>query len=265
MNNGDLPPEIHDPSIPEPVFENQQEEAPSGATPLETVLDRIDPTDATALAKAAVQYGISQQDPLWCAVQAVLDARDERMGAAAAAGQAAHAAEKIEDATRGVGQIIYDQTVRAGTDLKAVLSAALEKKTLEAARTVVDVIRYSTNEGAAAIRAAGSSLPAAAAAQRDGIIQGWKIDFSSLAAQEAAQRAQRREWWWTGAALAFGLVMALAGSWVGYRLAPRAWPAASPPTAVVQFKGETEFLWENTNAFIPRACPKGRACIVLKK
>ena len=258
----------NDNNIPEPVFENQQEKAPSGATPpMEAVLDQIDPTDATALARAAVQYGVSQQDPLWCAVQAVLDARDERMGAAAAAGQAAHAAEKIEEATQGVGQIIYDQTVRAGADLKAVLSAALEEKTVEVGRTVVDVIRYSASEGALAIKKAAADLPKAAAAQRDGIIADWKTLAASTAAQEAATRARRGEWWVIGAAVAFGLVMAVVGGWVGYRLAPQAWPAAAPPAAMWRFpkRDLNEYAWSATAARVARACPTGDTCLDLRR
>ncbi len=258
----------NDNKIPEPAFENQQEKAPSGATPpMEAVFDQIDPTDATALARAAVQYGVSQQDPLWCAVQAVLDARDERMGAAAAAGQAAHAAEKIEDATRGVGQIIYDQTVRAGTDLKAVLSAALEEKTVEVGRAVVDVIRYSASEGAAAIKKAAASLPAAAAVQRDAILADWRAALASTAAQEAATRARRDEWWVIGVSIAFGLVLAVIGGWVGYRLAPAAWPAAAPPAAMWRFpkRDLNEYAWPATAARVTRACPAGDVCLELRR
>jgi hypothetical protein len=161
--------------------------------------------------------------------------------------------------------MVYRQAQAAGRDLAAAAGQAIEARTVEAGQAMVAVIQNAALAGAGALKAAAAALPQTAAAQRDGIIQGWKTDFASLAAQEAAQRAQRREWWWTGAAVTFGLVMALTGSWVGYRLAPRAWPAASPPTAVVQFKGETEFQWANTNAFIPRACSQGRVCVVLKK
>ena len=265
MNNGDLLPEIHESLIPEPVFENQQEEAPSGATPpsqieMEAVFDRLG-SDAGEMAKIGSHHGITPTDPLWAAVQTLLDVREERTGTEAAAGRAAQAAEKIEDATRGVGQIIYDQTVRAGTDLKAVLSAALETKTVEVGRT----IRYSANEGAAAIKKAAAGLPAAAAAQRDGIIADWKTLAASTAAQEAATRARRDEWWVVGAALVFGLVMAVAGIWIGYQMAPRTWPAASPPALVARFGQMVEFQWENGHAFFPGNCPQGRVCVVLKK
>ena len=239
---------------------NQAETHKGDSPPQDVVLDALPKETATDILKTAQRFGVREDDPLWVAILTILHAHDLTESVQ-------DASTRIEDATKGVGEMIFNQTVRAGDDLKTLLKQALEEKTLEVGRTVVDVIRYSTNEGAAAIRAAASSLPAAAAAQRDGIIQGWKIDFSSLAAQEAAQRAQRREWWWTGAAVAFGLVMALTGSWVGYRLAPRprAWPTASPPVLVANFGQEVEFQWENTNAFIPRACPQGRVCVVLKK
>ena len=216
------------------------------------------PEAAPEIAVIAARYGLKEDDPAWMIATAVRDAT--------AAGVATEAAAtRIEGATRGVGQAIYDQTVRAGSDLKAVLAAALEEKTLEVGRTVVDVIRYSANEGAAAIKKAATSLPAAAAAQREGIIADWKTLAASTAAQEAATRARRGEWWVIGASVLFGLVMAVAGLWIGYQMAPRAWPAASPPALVANFGKEAEFQWDNTSAFTPSNCPQGRVCVVLKK
>lgn len=217
------------------------------------------PEAAPEIAVIAARYGLKEDDPAWMIATAVRDAT--------AAGVATEAAAtRIEAATQGVGEAIFNQTVRAGDDLKTLLKQALEEKTTEVGRTVVDVIRHSANEGAAAIKKAAASLPAAAAAQRDGIIQGWKTDFSSLAAQEAAQRAQRREWWWTGAAIALTLVAGLGGAWVGYQMAPQAWPASSPPALVARFPGEVEYRWNTQHAFVPtRTCPPHVVCLVLKK
>ncbi len=219
----------------------------------------LDPETRAGLLQDAADSGVQDKnDGVWWLLRRFRDG-------IAAANQAARAAERIEAASMGVGQGIYDQTVRAGTDLKAVLSAALEEKTLEVGRTVVDVIRYSANEGARAIQKAAADLPKAAAAQRDGIITDWKTIAASTAAQEAATRARQGERWVIGAAVGFGLVMALAGLWIGYQMAPRAWPAASPPALVATFGRKVEFQWNDTNAFIPGNCPQGRVCVVLKK
>lgn len=48
----------------------------------------------------------------------------------AAGDQAARAATRIEAAAQGVGETIFNQTVRAGDDLKTLLKQALEEKTL---------------------------------------------------------------------------------------------------------------------------------------
>ena len=264
MNNDDLD---MLPEIPEPVFENQHEEAPSGATPssqMEEVFDRLGP-DAPGMGKIASHHGIIPTDPLWSAVQTLLDVRDERTGAEAAAGRAADAAARIEAATHGVGETIFNQTVRAGDDLKTLLKQALEDKTVEIGKAVVTVIQHASGEGARAIQKAAADLPKAAAAQRDGIIADWKTLAASTAAQEAATRARRGEWWVIGSSVGFGLVMALAGLWIGYQMAPRAWPAASPPTLVANFGQEVEFQWNNTSAFTPSNCPAARICVVLKK
>ncbi|MHB1670734.1 MAG: hypothetical protein ACYCVM_01560, partial [Acidiferrobacter sp.] len=239
------------------------EEAPSGAT-MEEVFDRLGPV-AGELAKVTSHHGITPTDPLWSAVQTLLDIREERSGTEAAAGRAADAATRIEAATQGVGETIFNQTVRAGDELKTLLKQALEEKTLEVGRTVVDVIRYSANEGATAIKKAAAGLPAAATAQRGAILADWQAALTTLATQEAAERARRGEWWVIGAAAAFGLVMAVAGLWIGYQMAPRAWPAASPPALVANFGKEAEFQWDNTSAFTPSNCPQGRVCVVLKK
>ncbi len=250
------------------VLENQHEEAPSGATPpqtqMEEVFDRLGPR-APAMAKLTSHHGITPTDPLWSAVQTLLDVRDERTGTEAAAGRAADAAARIEAAAQEVGQGIYDQTVRAGADLKAVLSAALADKTVEIGKAIVTAIQHASGEGARAIQKAATSLPVAAAAQRGAILADWQAALTTLATQKAAEQARRGEWWVMGAAVAFGLVMALVGGWVGYRLAPKGWPAASPPELVANFGKEAEFQWNNTSAFTPANCPAARVCVVLKK
>jgi hypothetical protein len=235
--------------------------APDPGSARDRALAGLDPETRAGLIQDATDAGVyDKNDGVWWLLRRFRDGMT-------AADRAALAADQIEVAARSVGQGIYDQTVRAGNDLKAVLATALEKKTLEVGRTVVDVIRYSANEGATAIKKAAAGLPAAAAAQRDGIIADWKTLAASTAAQEAATRARRGEWWVIGASVLFGLVMAVAGGWMGYQMAPRAWPAAAPPAAMWRFpkRNLNEYAWPTANARLARACPTGDVCLDLRR
>ncbi|WP_297391155.1 hypothetical protein [Acidiferrobacter sp.] len=213
--------------------------------------------DATALAKIAARYGLREDDPAWLVALAVRDAT-------AAGVVAAEAAGRIESATRAVADQVFQQAQLAGADIAAAAGQAIEQKTLAAGSALVQVIKHSAGEGAAALKAAAMSLPAAAAGQRDAILADWKAALGATAAQEAATRARHGEWKIMGG-IALGMaLMAAAGGYVGRALA-KAWPAASPPATVARFKNETEFQWSNVVAFTPGNCPRGMVCLVLRR
>lgn len=115
-----------------------------------------------------------------------------------ASSTANRAADRIEGATKNVGDMIYQQATKAGRDLAAVAGKTIEDKTVEAGLGVVAGMRHAAAQGAAEVRAAIQGLPAAAQAQRGAILQDWKAALASMAVQEAAQRARRSEWIWGG-------------------------------------------------------------------
>ena len=250
-----------------PQIEAQNEEAPSGALPQAPEDDtNADPmgevmravgASAPDLARIATRYGITENDPAWTLALAVRDAT-------AAGVVAAQAADRIETAAQGVGDMVFRQAQLAGADIAASAATANEAKTLEAGGAIVSVIKHASQEGATALKAAAMSIPSAAAGQRDAILSEWRSALAATAAQEAAQRARRSEWWMGGIGLAMMVASALLGGYVGHALA-KDWPAANPPATIARFPGETEFQWGNTVAFIPGNCPSGQVCVVLRR
>lgn len=233
---------------------------------MEAVFDRLGP-DAGDLAKITGAHGITKEDPMWAAIQVLLDIREERTGTEAAAGRAADAATRIEDATRNVGDTIYQQAVRAGKDLTEIAGKTIESKTVEAGLGVVAAMRHAAATAAGELRAVVRGLPQAAAVQRATILEDWKTALVSMAVQGAEQRARRGEWWFIGMAFAMMLAGLAAGGYVGYHLAPQAWPAGSPPAAVWRFPKQNfeEFAWRPHDAVISRNCPAGDVCLDLRR
>jgi hypothetical protein len=261
-----------DDDMPQIEAKNKEVEAPSGAllpsppSEMSETFDRMGP-DAGALATITGTHGIGPDDPLWSAIQVLLDVRAERAGTVAAAGQATAAAARIEAAAHGVGQTIFNQTVRAGDDLKTLLAASIEEKTVEVGKAVVAVIQHTVGEGAAAIKKAAASLPSAANAQRDDILKEWRAALTTTAAQEVAHRARRGEWWIMGGILLGMILMAAIGGWVGRATAPQAWPAGAPPAAMWKYPQQNmdEFAWHVADARLTRSCPPGDLCLLLRR
>lgn len=238
---------------------SEPEIAAADITPKAEALRGLPPEWRERLIERAAAMGVrADGDVAWLLVGAFINA----WAGAAAAGEAA---DRIEGATKNVGDMIYRQAQAAGKDLAAAAGQVIEQKTVEAGQGMVAVIQHAANAGAGALRAAAQSLPAAAQAQKAAIIQDWKTSLLSLATQEAVQRARRSEWIWGGAVVAIVAFAALVSGWAGYSLAPVSWPAASPPAVIAQFQDETEYQWVNTNAGIEPQCPPNRICLVLKK
>ena len=266
-SSNDVPPSGGDTQISPPVFTEdtgsqppQAHAPPTGGGSLrDRALAGLPGDVRAAVVASATDVGVfDKNDATWILLRFLRDGLDTAL-------TTERAASKIESSTLGIGETIYRQAQAAGKDLAAAAGQVIEAKTIEAGQGMVAVIQHAATAGAVALKAAATALPAAAAAQRGAILADWTALAASTAAQEAANRARKGEWWVIGASVVFGLVMAVMGGWVGYQLAPRAWPATSPPSLVANFPGETEFQWDNTHAFIPRDCPPGQVCVVLKK
>ena len=193
------------PQISVPEAQNE-EEAPSGALPpstettdgpmegasastdapsIDQVTDALEGKDAAALLKIASRYGVTHDDPLWSAILILL-------GSQKAAKQTLEAAGKIAVAGDALGEKIFTQTVKAGDDLKKVLSEAAAKSAQDIVqklmRGILTAIDKPLTAGVQKIEEASGGLDAAAQAQRATIISQWKKDLASAASAEAAKR-----------------------------------------------------------------------------
>ena len=116
---------------------NQAEAHEEASPPQDLVLDALPKETATDILKTVQRFGVREDDPLWVAILAILHARDLTLSVQ-------DATTRIEDATKGVGEMIFSQTVHAGNDLKALLATGIEEKTVEVGRAVVAIIQHST-------------------------------------------------------------------------------------------------------------------------
>ena len=261
---GDYDDDMDMPSLP---VADQPEPASAGSPPrpadhpdlMSEVMDGTGST-APALAKIAARYGLREDDPAWLIAVAVRDAT-------AAGAVADQAAGRIEAATREVADQVFKQAQRAGQDIAATAATTIETKTLEAGSAIVTVIQHAAQAGAGALKAAAVGLPTAAAAQRDQILAEWRADLAATAAQEAAHRARKGEWWLMAAIAATMAAMAGLGGWVGRATAPQAWPAGAPPAAVWRYPAQNldEYAWPLAAARVARSCPPGDTCLDLRR
>ena len=256
------------PQMPE-AHDDTAEEAPSGALPQTPGNTSADPMgevmvaagpEAPTIARIATRYGITEGDPAWVLALAVRDAT-------AAGAVAAQAAGRIEVATSGLGDMVFRQAQAAGKDIAEAASQAIESKTLEAGGALVTVIQHAAQSGATALKAAALEIPTAAAGQRDAILAEWRAALGATAAQEAAHRARKGEWWLMGSIVATMIIMAVLGAWVGYDLAPKAWPAGAPPAAMWRFpkRDLNEYAWPATDARVAQRCVAGDVCLELRR
>ena len=162
------------------------EAAPKAIAPIDQVTDTLAGKDATALLKIANQYGVDHNDPLWSAVLILL-------GSQKAAAETALAAAKLETAGTDLGAKIFDQTTKAGNELKTVLLDAATKTgtafVQKITAGIVAAIDKPVTKGVQQITEAAGGLDAAAQAQRAAILAEWRKDLVSAAQAEAAKRS----------------------------------------------------------------------------
>ena len=169
----------------EPTEEGASTDAPPETSPMDMVTDTLSGTDATTLLKIANQYGVGHDDPLWSAVLILL-------GSQKAAKETVEAAAKLETAGTDLGAKIFDQTTKAGNELKtALMDAATKTGTAFVQKItagIVAAIDKPVTKGVQQITEAAGGLDAAAQAQRAAILAEWRKDLASAAAAEAKRR-----------------------------------------------------------------------------
>ena len=130
------------------------------------------------LAWASENHITTNNDPFWPLAAAMANS----LAAAARAGQ--HV-EALAEATAKVPEAIYQGTVKAGADLKASVSQAIEAKAIEAGQALVQVIGVAAGKGAADLQKAAAGLERIGQEHGQAFVETWKA--------ELARAANRRE------------------------------------------------------------------------
>ncbi|MDA8191910.1 MAG: hypothetical protein M0Z68_10720 [Gammaproteobacteria bacterium] len=186
----EVPQDKEAPSGALPLPMESTDDAPTEATPkviapIDQVTDALAGKDATALLKIANQYGVGHDDPLWSAVLILL-------GVQKAASETIEAAGKVEAAGGTLGQQIFDQTTRAGDELKTVLMDAATKTggafVQKLIVAIAQAISKPVDAGVKKIEEAAGGLDASAQKQRDTILATWRKDLTVAAQAEASRR-----------------------------------------------------------------------------
>lgn len=148
-----------------------ENKAPSGAVPppdlMGDLLKAAGPAAPTVGAIMA-RYGIRDDDPALLLATAVRDAT-------AAGVVAERAAERIEDATRSIGDLIFDQTRLAGVDLQGGVKTAVNASMSAGAKMVAKIIGDAANEGAATLTQAAADLEQKGESAGEDFIRSWRL------------------------------------------------------------------------------------------
>ncbi|MHB1529945.1 MAG: hypothetical protein ACYCXT_11040 [Acidiferrobacteraceae bacterium] len=167
------------------------------------------------LIEEAAHMGIrADSDIAWLLVKSFINA----WAAAAAAGAAA---ERTIAATAGIPDAIYQSTVRAGSDLRAVVGAEVKERGVELGVAITAAIQSAATSGAAALKKAAADLPSVATATQDEIIKEWRADLATAARDEARgvlAGRMARSWGMVLMSLALAFCAGAGGALVGARL-----------------------------------------------
>ena len=123
-------------------------------------------------------------DAFWPIAAAMANA----MGATSAVGDQI---EEIRSATRGVGDLIFNQTRRAGTELQAGVKDKIDKSMAEGAAVVAKIITRASNAGAAALTTAAAALEQKGEESGDKFIQSWRRQATQALDRHAVSSLRR--------------------------------------------------------------------------
>ena len=183
----------------------------------------------------------THNDPFWPLATAMANSL-------AAAARAGRHVEALTEATAKVPDLVYQGTVKAGADLKAGVSQAIEAKTIEAGQALVQVIGVAASKGAADLTAAAAGLERVGQEHGQVFVEQWK---ASLARAIERQARSALAWklasgWGTVAAImilmmALGAGLGLGGALVEHKLITTPYlqyrRAATGGRPVVRFSG----------------------------
>jgi hypothetical protein len=191
----------------------------------DVVLESIPPDQRAEAITRAAELGVVRSDDIgW----ALLGTERASIAAAQAAGEAAAA---TQEAAAKIPDAIYQSTVKAASDVRAIVGDEVKQRGVELGQGLAAAIRAAADMGAAALKQAAADLPAVAAASQDEIVRDWKAALAQAARDEARGALagrMARSW-----GLVVGLLLLAAGTgaggmWAAARLSGHLTPWADP-------------------------------------
>ena len=158
---------------------------PATVSPKQEALRGLPPEWRERLIEQASAMGIrADEDTAWLLVKSFINAW---AGAAAAT----TAAERIEAATRGVGDQIYQTTVRAAADLKGVINADIRQNAADVGRATANAILVSINKGTEKIQEVVADLDKIAQEKGAQFAASWRAQAARAGEEQAKAALQK--------------------------------------------------------------------------
>lgn len=168
--------------------DNMENTPPSGGVtpaPRDLALSGLSDAEKHEVVTAAADLGVSnREDATWILIRKTRDGIE-------AARVAYDAASKIEAATAGVGDVIYNQTIRAGTDLQAGVKAAIDTSMTTGADMVAKIIVKAANKGASALAVAAANLENKGEAATEDFVRRWRLAAVNAVTTQARASLRR--------------------------------------------------------------------------
>ena len=148
-------------------------------------LEGLDPETRSAVILEASDLGTrDRNDASWMLFRKLRDATD-------AATAADRAAERIEAATRGVGDQIYQNAVRAAADLKGIINADIRKNAADVGRATANAIMITVNKGADKIQEVVADLDKIAQEKGAQFAASWRAQAARAGEEQAKAALQK--------------------------------------------------------------------------
>ncbi len=158
---------------------------PAVISPKQEALRGLPPEWREQLIEQASAMGISAPDDIaWLLVKSFINAW---AGAAAST----NAAERIEVATRGIADQIYQTTVRAGADLKGVIDTDIRKGAVDVGRATVKAIMVSITQGAEKLQEVAADLDKIAQEKGAQFAASWRAQAARAGEEQARAALQK--------------------------------------------------------------------------
>lgn len=149
-------------------------------------LDQLPKETVQDLLKTVHRFGVREDDPLWVAILAILHTDN-------LVESAQDAATRVETAGANLGKRIFDETVKAGGELKATISeasvVAAQKIVQQLTKGIVAAITKPFGDGVKGIETALGEVDSHIEKERAVILATWRKDLASAAAREARRRS----------------------------------------------------------------------------